>query len=73
MLQRIAATQWRVLFVVVALSVTIPFILWCAGVFWLGARWPQAPIPIVSIQSSAFDKPLLFHLAVLALRRKACC
>ncbi len=37
MLQRIAATQWRVLFVVVALSVTIPFILWFAGMFWLAA------------------------------------
>ena len=37
MLQKIAATQWRVLFVVVALSVTIPFILWFAGMFWLAA------------------------------------
>lgn len=37
MLQRIAAAQWRVLFVVVALSVTIPFILWFAGMFWLAA------------------------------------
>ena len=37
MLQRIAAVQWRVLFVVVALSVTIPFILWFAGMFWLAA------------------------------------
>ena len=37
MLQRIAAAQWRVLFVVVALSVTIPFILWFAGIFWLAA------------------------------------
>ena len=37
MLQKIAATQWRVLFVGVALSVTIPFILWFAGMFWLAA------------------------------------
>lgn len=37
MLQRIAAAQWRVLFVLVALSVTIPFILWFAGMFWLAA------------------------------------
>ncbi|MGV0999575.1 MAG: type IV secretory system conjugative DNA transfer family protein [Fluviibacter sp.] len=37
MLQKIAATQWRVLFVVVALAVTIPFILWFAGMFWLAA------------------------------------
>ena len=37
MLQKIAAKQWRVLFVVVALSVTIPFILWFAGMFWLAA------------------------------------
>ncbi|BBU69042.1 hypothetical protein [Fluviibacter phosphoraccumulans] len=37
MLQRIAAAQWRVLFMVVALSVTIPFILWFAGMFWLAA------------------------------------
>ena len=37
MLQKIAATQWRVLFVVVSLSATIPFILWFAGMFWLAA------------------------------------
>ena len=37
MLQKIAATQWRVLFVVVALSVTIPFVFWFAGMFWLAA------------------------------------
>ena len=37
MLQKIAATQWRVLFVVVALAVTIPFVLWFAGMFWLAA------------------------------------
>ena len=43
MLQRIAATQWRVLFVVVALSVTIPFILWFAGMFWL-ATIPRNPL-----------------------------
>ena len=35
MLQRIAATQWRVLFVMMALSVTISFFLWFAGMFWL--------------------------------------
>ena len=37
MLQRIAALQWRVLFIVVALAATIPFILWFAGMFWLAA------------------------------------
>ncbi|MGV1016838.1 MAG: type IV secretory system conjugative DNA transfer family protein [Fluviibacter phosphoraccumulans] len=37
MLQKIAAAQWRVLFVVVALAATIPFILWFAGMFWLAA------------------------------------
>jgi type IV secretion system protein VirD4 len=37
MLQKIAATQWRMLFVMVALTVTIPFILWFAGMFWLAA------------------------------------